>query len=142
MAIGFGVTFDCREPERLAEFWRALLGYEDLPVPEGFSSWEEHDRAEGVPESELDARSAAFDPERIGARLFFQRVPEPKTVKNRLHLDVAVGAGLHGDEHRARLDVERTRAERLGATFLRPSEDPDDYYLVMLDPEGNEFCLT
>src|SRR6266508_4002494 len=100
MSIGFGVTFDCRDPERLAQFWRAPLGYEDLPVPEGFSSWEAYDRAEGVPEDELDARSGAFDPEGVGARLYFQRVPEPKTVKNRLHLDIAVGAGLRGDEHR------------------------------------------
>jgi hypothetical protein len=68
-----------------------------------------------------------------GRRLLFQRVPEAKTVKNRLHLDLHPGAG--------RREEELARLERLGARMLRRVEEPSGGWLVMADPEGNEFCL-
>jgi len=143
MAIPIDVTIDCREPERLARFWRQLLGYVDRPVPAGYPSWEDYDRAAGVPESELDAGSAAIDPAGRGPRLFFQRVPEPKQAKNRVHLDVHVSDG-HADPAavRAKVQAEAARAEGLGATVIRTNTDEEDYFVVMVDPEGNEFCLT
>ena len=143
MAVPIDVTIDCREPEKLARFWRALLGYVDRPVPTGYSSWEEYDRAAGVPESELDAGSAAVDPDGIGPRLFFQRVPEPKQAKNRVHLDVHVSHGLDDPSAvAAKVQREAARAQQLGATVIRTNDDPWDFFVVLVDPEGNEFCLT
>ena len=143
MAIPIDVTIDCREPERLARFWRALLGYVDRPVPVGYASWEEYDRAAGVPESELDAGSAAIDPDGRGPRLFFQRVPEPKQVKNRVHLDVHVSDGERSPQAvAAKVQAEAARARRLGATIIGTNTDDEDYFVVLVDPEGNEFCLT
>ena len=78
-------------------------------------------------------------------RVFFQRVPEGKTVKNRLHLDVRVALGLEGDERMSALETEANRLEVLGATRAYRVE-PDKArmesgFITMHDPEGNEFCL-
>jgi Glyoxalase-like domain len=70
-------------------------------------------------------------------------VPEVKTVKNQLHLDVRVGMGLTGDERVAALEAEATRLETLGGRRLRllPADEENEACLVMQDVEGNEFCL-
>ena len=135
------ITFDCREPATVAEFWKAALGYVDPPVPPGFDSWEDVDAS--LPEEERGSTWACQDPAGVGPRLFFQRVPEPKTVKNRVHLDVRVGTGLHGDERVTALETEATRLEALGARRLRllPADGVNESCLVMQDVEGNEFCL-
>ncbi len=135
MARPFGITIDCADPPRLARFWRQLLDYADDPAPPGYDSWPEYDRANGVSDEQASAGATVVEPDGVGPRIYFQRVPEPKVVKNRLHLDVPAG----GDQTRA---VLRRRVEELGGTFLRSSDDPADPFLVMLDPEGNEFCLT
>ena len=107
----FQVTFDCAEPERVARFWCEVLGYVIPPPPEGFASWDAFDRA--LPPEHQGSRFACVDPSGVGPRLFFQRVPEGKVVKNRLHLDVRVGTGLVGEE--------RPRSKRRGeAPRLRP----------------------
>ena len=142
MAAEINVTIDCREPEQLARFWRALLGYVDRPVPNGYASWEEFDRVHGVPEDQLYAGSVAIDPAGHGPQLFFQRVPEPKQVKNRVHLDVHVSAGLEQPAARGKMHAEARRAAELGAVLVRVNEDDEDYFIVMRDPEGNEFCVT
>src|ERR1700683_1122488 len=85
----FQVTFDCAEPERVARFWCDVLGYVVPPPPEGFSSWESFDRTLSL--ERRGSWSACVDPSGAGPRLYFQRVPEGKVVKNRLHLDVRVG---------------------------------------------------
>ena len=79
----------------------------------------------------------------MGPRLFFQRVPEGKVVKNRVHLDVRVGTGLVGDERVATLEAEGARLVALGAVRQRllPADDENESCLVMQDIEGNEFCL-
>jgi hypothetical protein len=112
------VTFDCAEPERLARFWCGVLGYEH----------------EG---------SACIDPSGVGPRLYFQRVPEGKVVKNRLHLDVRVGTGLVGAERVAALEAECARLVALGAVRVRLllADGQNESCLVMQDIEGNEFCL-
>jgi catechol 2,3-dioxygenase-like lactoylglutathione lyase family enzyme len=136
----FQVTFDCAEPERVARFWCEVLGYVVPPPPDGFASWDEYD---GVPPERRGATFACVDPSGVGARLFFQRVPEGKVVKNRLHLDVRVGTGLVGDERVAALESECARLLPLGATRVRlmPADEENESCLVMQDPEGNEFCL-
>ncbi|MEU1205798.1 VOC family protein [Nocardia sp. NPDC005825] len=112
------VTFDCADPARLAHFWCQVLGYEQQD-------------------------SACVDPSGIGPRLYFQRVPEEKLVKNRLHLDVRVGTGLVGEERVAALETECARLVALGARRLHllRADDVNESCLVMQDIEGNEFCL-
>ena len=138
------VTFDCARPGALAEFWCAVLGYEPQPPPAGFDSWDAALDAWGVPEDARDSRGAAVPPAgETGPRLFFQRVPEGKTVKNRVHLDVRAAPGLHGAERAAALQAEADRLVLLGASVLRrvEADGMDETVIVMQDPEGNEFCL-
>ena len=143
MAHGIQVVIDCADPARLASFWADVLGYKVQDPPEGFSSWEEFLTSIGVPPEEWNSASAVVDPDGTGPRIYFQRVPEPKTVKNRVHMDVNVGGG-HGtamEDRRARVDAEVERLIGIGATKLRPFDLRGEYWVVMQDPEGNEFCL-
>ena len=135
------VTFDCANPRAVAEFWKAALGYVDPPVPPGYDAWDALDAS--LPPEKQGSVWAAQDPNGVGPRLFFQRVPEVKTVKNRLHLDVRVGTGLTGDERLAALEAEATRLEALGATrlYLMEADEENESCQVMQDVEGNEFCL-
>ena len=133
------VTFDCAEPERVARFWCEVLGYVPPPPPEDFASWDAYN--ESLPPEERDAWFACTDPTGVGPRLYFQRVPEGKVAKNRLHLDVRVGTGLVGEERLAVLEAECARLLPLGATRVRLLYDGTDSCLVMQDVEGNEFCL-
>ncbi len=135
------VTFDCAEPERVARFWRAVLGYAEPPPPEGFSTWDAFDRA--LPVGDRGAAFAWIDPSEGGPRLFFQRVPEGKVVKNRLHLDVRVGTGLVGAERLTVLEAECARLVAIGAVRLQllVADEENESCLVMQDVEGNEFCL-
>ena len=143
MATGVQVVFDCADPGSLAEFWATALRYRVQEPPEGFATWEEALVAWGVPESEWNSRSAVVDPDGAGPRVFFQRVPESKQVKNRVHLDLNVGGGLHADpqEKRARIATEAERLSAAGASRLAEFDEGAEYWLVMQDPEGNEFCL-
>jgi catechol 2,3-dioxygenase-like lactoylglutathione lyase family enzyme len=136
----FQVTFDCADPERVARFWCEVLGYVVPPPPQGFASWQEFDHA--LP-PERQGASACMDPTGEGPRLFFQRVPEAKVVKNRLHLDVRVGSGLGGEERLSVLEAECARLVALGAVRVRllRADGIDESCLVMQDVEGNEFCL-
>src|ERR1700722_3535258 len=76
------VAFDCAEPERVARFWCEVLGYVVPPPPEGFATWADYDRA--LPPEDQGSWFACIDPSGAGPRLYFQRVPEGKVVKNRL----------------------------------------------------------
>ncbi|MCU1593938.1 MAG: hypothetical protein JWO12_1330 [Frankiales bacterium] len=118
------VTFDCAEPQRVARFWCEVLGY--VQQHDEDASW-----------------SAASDPTGTGPRLFFQRVPEGKVGKNRVHLDVRVGTGLVGDERLAVLASECARLVALGAVrgTLLLADEENESCQVMQDVEGNEFCL-
>lgn len=120
------VTFDCAAPDRVALFWCAVLGYELAPGAEGETTW-----------------SACVDPTGAGPRLYFQRVPEGKVAKNRVHVDVRAGTGLVGAERLAVLMGERDRLVALGATCLQvlEADEENESCIVMQDVEGNEFCL-
>ena len=135
------VTFDCAEPERVGRFWCEVLGYAVPPPPEGFASWDEFDRT--LPAERQGSAFACQDPTGVGPRLYFQRVPEGKVVKNRVHLDVRVGTGLVGAERLATLEAECARLIDLGATRVRllKADEFNESCLVMQDVEGNEFCL-
>ncbi|GAA4676766.1 VOC family protein [Frondihabitans cladoniiphilus] len=137
----FQVTFDCADPARVSQFWCAALGYVLPSPPPGFESWDAFEA--GLPVEQRGSASACQDPNGVGPRLFFQRVPEGKVVKNRVHLDIRVGTGLTGDARLAALEAEGSRLQELGATRFRllPADGINESCLVMQDVEGNEFCL-
>ena len=137
------VTFDCGDPAALAEFWATVLGYVPQPPPPGFPTWDAALDAWGVPADQRNERSALVDPDAAGPRIFFQRVPEGKSAKNRVHLDVRAAPGLEGDERMAALEAEAARLVPMGAAQVERFEPGpmDSGFIVMRDPEGNEFCL-
>jgi hypothetical protein len=142
-ALDVQVVIDCADPAALAEFWAEALDYVDQPPPPGFGSWEEFADRIGLPPQDRDRLAAVVDPEGARPRLLFQKVPEPKVAKNRMHLDidVAPGAARGSDERKA---AARARSQQLtarGATLIRELDEPAGWCLVMADPEGNEFCL-
>ena len=143
MPLDFQVTFDCADPARLAAFWAEALGYKIQDPPPGFESWEAFLTSIGVPEDQWNSRSAVVDPEGARPRIFFQQVPEPKAAKNRVHLDLRVGGGpaVPLEERRARVDAEARRLVAIGATNPEPVEEHGEYWVVLRDPEGNEFCV-
>jgi len=142
------LVIDAADPHAQADFWAAALGYE----VEDNSALVEKLLGLGAVPAELTVEShghRAFrdliavrhpdDPYEeesgtgLGRRLLFQHVPESKTVKNRLHLDLHAGAERRSDEV--------ARLEGLGATVLRQVKEPGGEWVVMTDPEGNEFCV-
>ncbi len=143
----FQLVIDCADPERLTRFWAAALGYKLEPPPAGFADWDEYWRDVGVPEAELGAGPDRIcDPDGRGPRIWFQVVPERKTVKNRLHLDVHAGGGreIPLEIRRQRVDAEARRLAGLGATMITvlQQEGLDHYAVAMRDPEGNEFDIN
>jgi hypothetical protein len=143
MRTPFQVVIDCAEPSALAEFWATALHYQVQEPPEGFASWEEALAEWGIPESQWNERSAVVDPAGEGPRVFFQRVPESKQVKNRVHLDLNVGGsdGTDPPQRKARIASEADRLVAAGATVQAEFDLPREYWLVLQDPEGNEFCI-
>ncbi|MFD5243811.1 VOC family protein [Amycolatopsis sp. NPDC058340] len=148
----FQVSFDALDPKALSTFWRDALGYvhpgpPGVEVPEGtdpLDAWDEFLERVGVPVDQRNTRSALEDPDGEGPRIFFQQVPEDKIAKNRVHLDLRAAPGLRGDERMAALEAECDRLVALGATRVKrfePEEPLSLGFIVMNDPEGNEFCL-
>jgi hypothetical protein len=134
------ITFDCADPAALSAFWaQALPGYQLQPPPPGFDSWDAFLAANGVPEERRNDASAIVGD---GPRLFFQKVPEPKTAKNRMHIDLQSGGGpsVPLDEQRARIAKEVERLQALGATVVEENAELGVAWTVLRDPEGNEFC--
>jgi hypothetical protein len=144
MARDLQITFDCADPAGLAAFWAEALGYQVQAPPEGFGSWEQALEAMGIPPERRNDASALVDPDGAGPRLFLQRVPENKTAKNRVHLDVRAAPGLTGDARMTALEAEAERLVALGATRQHrhePAPPLSAGHIIMTDPEGNEFCL-
>ncbi len=134
MARDVQITVDCADPASLAAFWAEALGYRLQDPPEGFATWEQALEAMGVPPESRNDASAVVDPAKSGPRLFFQRVPEGKQVKNRVHLDLEPSDRTRDDE------IERVIS--LGATPFDDLRRPDGTgWMVLQDPEGNEFCI-
>jgi len=142
MATRVQVVIDCADPGRLAQFWALALGYQVQPPPDGFDSWEDALRAWGIPEDQWNSRSAVVDPDGAGPRLFFQQVPEEKVVKNRVHLDINAAEGI-GDQAERRRVIAKTvaRLTEAGASVFREMEERGEFWVVMQDPEDNEFCV-
>ena len=144
------LTVDCHDPSGQVAFWSAALGYVVAPPPEGFGTWNDWYRSVGVPEDELDLAGDGSDriedPAGHGPRIWFQPVPEAKSVKNRLHLDLDV-ADRRATSYAVRRPLVEARVAELvvlGATAQRVTDEPehDRYSVLMHDPEGNEFCVS
>ena len=137
------VVFDCRDPAGLSKFYAEALLYKQQSPPNGFRSWDEALKAMGVPEEELNSASAIVDPEVKGPRIYFQQMDTPKFGKNRVHLDINASGGsrvpIQERKGQVRAAVERLLS--LGATEQQEWEERGEYWVVMLDPEGNEFCV-
>ncbi|MEP7763140.1 VOC family protein [Sanguibacter sp. 25GB23B1] len=143
MSIQVQVTFDANAPERLGRFWCAALDYVPQAPPDDYPTWSAYEEAHGTPLSEQVEWFAAVDPAGRGPRLYFQKVPEGKTAKNRVHLDI--NAGKLGPKDKI-VETCRTRARsltELGATVFDElgDETTEEFCIVMNDPEGNEFCV-
>ena len=147
MPVKFQMVIDCADPNRLARFWADALGYRFEPPPEGFANWDDYWRDVGVPEEELGIGDDRItDPAGQGPLIWFQKVPEAKSLKNRLHLDVRASGGRAEpiEVRRQKIDAEAARLATLGATIVRSlqEEGVDHYGVAMLDPEGNEFDIN
>ena len=138
------VTFDAANPDALARFWAGVLGYVIQQPPSGFDSWEAFLDEQGIPKEKWNDASAIVDPDGQRARIYFQRVPEGKTAKNRMHLDVNVGGGHNVplEERRRAVTEAADRAIALGARKLYEMDgDFGEWWITLADPEGNEFCM-
>lgn len=146
--VHWKLVIDAADPHAQADFWAAALHYEvednsafverllELGALPGAATVQFHGRPAFRDLIAVRHPDDPYDKERgtgLGRRLLFQRVPETKTVKNRLHLDLHPGEGLRAGE------VERL--EGLGAIVLRRVAEPAGEWVVMADPEGNEFCV-
>jgi len=144
MSMSIQLVFDTAEPAQLARFWVEALGYRLQPPPDGFDTWQSFLREQGVPEERWDDTSAIVDREGKGPRIYFQRVPEGKSAKNRMHLDLNVSGGRSAalEERKRGVDAEVARLKTLGASDERGAIERDgEYWVRMNDPEGNEFCV-
>ena len=141
MAHTFQVTVDCAAPHDLADWWAEALGWEREPSDEAFirrmvdaghaaESDTTHHRGALV----WAVGAAIVHPEGTAPRMLFQRVPEPKTVKNRVHLDVRVG--------REQIEAEVARLVALGARELHRGSQGPSTWVTLADPEGNELCIS
>lgn len=147
MAVSYQLVIDCTSPEPLAQFWAEALHYVVSPPPSGFDSWDAFYRSIGVPEEELGTGNDRIeDPHGEGPAIWFQIVPEKKSIKNRIHIDVNAsgGRGSSIETRRERVEAEADRLVSLGATRLRTISDEglDHYAVALTDPEGNEFDIN
>jgi hypothetical protein len=141
MAFDFQVTFDSAAPHELADWWAGALGWQVEQQDEAFiqrmletgaASEADTTRHKGALVWAAGAAIRSPDPDR--PRVLFQHAPGEKAGKNRVHLDVRVGA--------ERREAEVARLLGLGATELwRASQGPYEW-VTLADPEGNEFCVT
>jgi hypothetical protein len=147
MPVTYQLTIDCADADLMAHFWAAALHYVVAPPPDGFDTWDDWYRSVGVPEEELGAgNDRIIDPNGEGPAIWFQVVPEAKSIKNRIHIDVTAsgGRGTPLDVRRERVEADAERLVALGATRVRTNseEGMDHYAVAMLDPEGNEFDIN
>jgi hypothetical protein len=145
--VRYQLVIDCSHADLLARFWAAALGYQLAPAPAGFDTWSDFYRGLGLLEEELAVGADRIsDPDGHGPDIWFHVVPEAKTVKNRLHLDIhASGSRRDPIETRVeRVDAAAARLVGLGATITGPlsREGLDHYAVGMKDPEGNEFDVN
>lgn len=140
MAARIDLTLDCTDAQLLADFWKPALGYVDEPPPAPFKTREEWLAQFDLDDDEDEDDGAWLcDPDGVGPRLCILKVAEPKTAKNRLHMDIRVPGHGSTEERWARIRAESERLVKAGGSVL---EEFDGHHIVMADPEGNEFCVA
>ncbi|MEO6019958.1 MAG: VOC family protein [Knoellia sp.] len=142
---GLGLTVDCHDAQLVAEFWRHALGYVMAPPPAGWSDWESFLQDYDVPEEEWADGASIRPATGEGPSMSFLAVPEAKTVKNRVHLDLKVSGGRDVDQALRESRIRSTEADLVTHGATRQREDLVDGrldHVVMQDPEGNEFCIV
>jgi hypothetical protein len=140
MAARITLTLDCADAQLLAAFWKTALGYVDEPPPAPFATREEWHAHFDLPEDDsVDDGAWLCDPDGVGPLLSILKVPEPKTAKNRLHMDVRVPGHGTPEERWERIRAEAGRLVEAGGRILG---EFDGHHVVMADPEGNEFCVA
>ncbi len=144
MTFGYQVTFDAADPAALARFWALALGWIEQPPPAGFETWEAFADAHSMTEEDRHKYGAIIEPGYPKKRILFVRVPEPKVAKNRIHLDIYAGGGSEVEEaqRRRRIDEHVQKLTEAGATELARHGEHGEEWVVMADPEGNEFCVV
>jgi catechol 2,3-dioxygenase-like lactoylglutathione lyase family enzyme len=145
MTTRWTLTFDCHDAAVMARFWTVALGYVEAPPPEGWDTWEDWLRHFEVPEDEWDDGSSLEDPQGVLPSISFLKVPEPKSAKNRLHLDLQVAGGRHVDQTKRESLIEGMAdvlVEAGGSVAFRSMQGDRLDHVVMRDPEGNEFCVV
>ena len=145
--VFFQLTIDCRDPAVLVKFWAQALGYVPVPPVEPETTWWAHYRERLGEQATFDDR--LFDPDGLRPPIWFQQVPEDKVGKNRLHLDLYASGRDDSLALEQRVRLVDTKVDELVAAGARVQDrfrgdDPDDtyYFVVMHDPEGNEFCVA
>jgi hypothetical protein len=140
------LTIDANDPAALARFWAQALDYRPVPPTEPETTWNALYRARLGDQPAFDDR--LFDPDGLRPPIWFQKVPESKAGKNRLHLDLYPTGRDSALPMQRRIEIVEAKVAELvglGASVERRTrdDDPDDpvYYVVMHDPEGNEFCV-
>jgi Glyoxalase-like domain len=140
MAYDFQVTIDSADPHPLADWWAETLGWQVEPSDEQFIR-KMIDQGHATEADTTTHRGvlvwrvgAAIVEPNLRRRVLFQLVPEPKTVKNRVHLDIRVGAD--------NVESELARLTARGATFLHRGRQGPYSWVTVADPEGNEFCIS
>jgi hypothetical protein len=141
------LTIDANDPSALARFWGHALGYQPTPPTEPATTWHAHYRSRLGRDDAFHDR--LFDPAGLGPPIWFQEVPEAKAGKNRLHVDLYPTGRDNTLAQERRVEMVEAKVGELvslGANVERRTrdDDPDDpvYYVVMHDPEGNEFCIS
>ncbi len=136
------IVFACENPDRLATFWAAALGYILEPPPEGYATWNDFADEVGIPEEARNDLAACVDPAGVGPRIFFEKYDGGKP-NQRVHLDInAVTRDSTEEERTTQLDTERVRLEALGAKFYRDATGmAGEHWYEFHDPEGNWFCV-
>jgi Glyoxalase-like domain len=140
------LTIDANDPAGLARFWAQALGYQSAPPTEPATTWHALYRARLGENAAYDDR--LFDPAGLKPPIWFQQVPEAKAGKNRLHLDLYPTGRDNAVPMERRIEIVEAKAAELtglGASVKRRvrHDDPEDpaYFVLMRDPEGNEFCV-
>ena len=138
------VVFDAADPDRVATFWLAALPGYDYPnqPPDGFATWDAWADANNIPVEVRNLSRTIVDKASGRPDIFFLQVPDEKAGKNRVHLDIKVARGLEGEARRARIETESQRLRSAGATVHQVVDGQDGFWIVMRDPEGNEFCVS
>ncbi|HEX4094734.1 MAG TPA: VOC family protein [Trebonia sp.] len=150
MAVRFQLVINCADPDRMARFWADALGYELEPPPPGFADWDDWRRDMGLLGTVGVGADSIIDPDGSGPRIWFQVVPDGKTVPNRLHVDIHASGGpaVPYTIRRERMVAVARRLCDLGASMIDPGAWKDDdattgpYAVAMRDPEGNEFDIN